>query len=127
MSQATIAGGRRMSTARCYLDPVRTRRNLHIETDALAEGLVLDGKRCTGVRYSVGGEMRDARAGGAVVVSSGTSLELAEIKAGVVLASASPDACAISASRCAMSFPASARTCAIITCRAPAGWWAKRA
>jgi choline dehydrogenase-like flavoprotein len=40
MSQATIAGGRRMSTARCYLDPVRNRRNLHIETEALTEGLV---------------------------------------------------------------------------------------
>jgi choline dehydrogenase len=35
MSQATIAGGRRMSTAHCYLDPVRNRRNLHIETQAL--------------------------------------------------------------------------------------------
>src|SRR6202050_2774894 len=72
MSQATIAGGRRMSTARCYLDPVRTRQNLHIETEALAEGLVLDGKRCTGVRYSVAGEVREARAGREVVVSSGS-------------------------------------------------------
>src|SRR5207302_1137948 len=71
MSQATIAGGRRMSTARCYLDPVRNRRNLHIETEALTEGLVLDGKRCTGVRYSVTGELREARAGRAVVVSAG--------------------------------------------------------
>src|SRR5258708_4463399 len=71
MSQATIAGGRRMSTARCYLDPVRNRRNLHIETEALTEGLVLDGKRCTGVRYSVAGEVRGARAGRAVVVSAG--------------------------------------------------------
>src|SRR5204863_7818049 len=70
MSQATIAGGRRMSTARCYLDPVRNRRNLHIETEALTEGLLLDGKRCTGVRYSVAGELREARAGRAVVVSA---------------------------------------------------------
>ena len=54
MSQATIARGRRMSTARCYLDPVRNRGNLHIETEALTERLLLDGKRCTGVRYSVG-------------------------------------------------------------------------
>ena len=37
MSQATIASGRRMSTARCYLDPIRKRRNLHIETEALTE------------------------------------------------------------------------------------------
>ena len=32
---------------------------------------MLDGKRCTGVRYSVAGEVRDARAGRAVVVSAG--------------------------------------------------------
>jgi choline dehydrogenase-like flavoprotein len=71
MSQATIARGRRMSTARCYLDPVRNRGNLHIETEALTERLLLDGKRCTGVRYSVAGEVREARAGRTVVVSAG--------------------------------------------------------
>jgi choline dehydrogenase len=72
MSQATIAAGRRMSTARCYLDPIRNRRNLHIETNALTEQLLLDGKRCVGVRYSVGGEMREARVNREVVVSAGT-------------------------------------------------------
>ena len=72
MSQATIAGGRRMSTARCYLDPVRTRANLHIETGALAEALLFDGRRCTGVRYSVGADTREARAAREVVVSGGT-------------------------------------------------------
>ena len=55
MSQATSPAGRRMSTARCYLDPIRSRTNLRIETGALTEALLLDGKRCTGVRYSVGG------------------------------------------------------------------------
>jgi choline dehydrogenase len=69
MSQATIASGRRMSTARCYLDPIRNRPNLRIETDALTEALVLDGKRCLGVRYSVAGE---ARAGREVVVCAGS-------------------------------------------------------
>ena len=72
MSQATISGGRRMSTARCYLDPVRNRPNLHIATGAMAERLLFDGKRCTGVRYSLGGEAREARAAGEVVVSGGT-------------------------------------------------------
>jgi choline dehydrogenase len=71
MSQATIARGRRMSTARCYLDPVRNRGNLHIETEAMTERLLLEGKRCTGVRYSVAGEVREARAGRTVVVSAG--------------------------------------------------------
>jgi len=72
MSQATIAAGRRMSTARCYLDPIRKRRNLRIETEALTEALVLDGKRCTGVRYSVAGDVREARAAREAVVSAGT-------------------------------------------------------
>ncbi len=72
MSQATISAGRRMSTARCYLDPILKRANLHIETGALTEALVLDGKRCTGVRYSVGGTTREAHAAREVVVSAGT-------------------------------------------------------
>lgn len=72
MSQASIASGRRMSTARCYLDPIRKRPNLHIETEALAEALVLDGKRCVGIRYSVGGAAREARVGREIVVSAGS-------------------------------------------------------
>jgi choline dehydrogenase len=72
MSQATISSGRRMSTAHCYLDPIRTRANLHIESHALAEALLLDGKRCMGVRYSVRGMPHEARAGREVIVSAGT-------------------------------------------------------
>jgi choline dehydrogenase len=72
MSQATIAAGRRMSTARCYLDPARKRANLHIETGALAEALEFEGLRCTGVRYAVAGATRSARAAREVVVCGGT-------------------------------------------------------
>ncbi|HJU31787.1 MAG TPA: GMC family oxidoreductase N-terminal domain-containing protein [Hyphomicrobiaceae bacterium] len=72
MSQASIADGRRMSTARCYLDPARRRANLRIETNAQAGGLVLDGGRCTGVRYSVGEATREAHAAREVIVSAGT-------------------------------------------------------
>jgi choline dehydrogenase len=73
MSQASISGGRRMSTARCYLDPIRTtRKNLHVETGALAEALVLEAKRCVGVRYSVGDSMREARASREVVMCAGS-------------------------------------------------------
>ncbi|HLG49843.1 MAG TPA: GMC family oxidoreductase N-terminal domain-containing protein [Reyranella sp.] len=72
MSQVTIAKGRRQSTAFCYLDPARSRANLTVETGAHAEGLVLDGKRCVGVRYSVNGQKREARASREVIVSSGS-------------------------------------------------------
>ncbi len=72
MSQATIAGGRRQSTAHCYLDPIRDRRNLEIRTEALSQSLLLEDKRCVGVRYEVGGEAREARVRREVVVSAGT-------------------------------------------------------
>ena len=72
MSQATIAKGRRMSTAHCYLDPIRDRKNLTIVTGALTERLLLEGKRCVGVRYSIDGQTREARAAREVVVSAGT-------------------------------------------------------
>ena len=72
MSQVTIARGRRQSTAYCYLDPVRNRPNLTIEQSAMAGTLILDGKRCAGVRYTVKGEQREARAAREVIVSGGS-------------------------------------------------------
>jgi choline dehydrogenase len=72
MSQVTIAKGRRQSTAYCYLDPARTRPNLTVVQGAMAEALVLEGKRCVGVRYSVGGNRSEARAGHEVIVCGGT-------------------------------------------------------
>src|SRR6056297_525875 len=72
MSQATIARGRRQSTANCYLDPIRKRPNLHIVTEALTETLLLTGKRCIGVRYRVGHVAKEAQAGCEVIVSAGS-------------------------------------------------------
>src|SRR5690242_2825545 len=72
MSQASIDAGRRMSTGRCYLDPIRKRPNLHVETEALAEALVLGGQRCTGIRYSIRGDTREARAAREIIVSAGS-------------------------------------------------------
>ena len=72
MTQATIRGGRRMSTAVCYLDPARSRPNLVIQANALTECVLLDGKRCVGVRYRVDGQQREARANREVIVSAGS-------------------------------------------------------
>jgi choline dehydrogenase len=72
MTQATIRNGRRMSTAFCYLDPARGRPNLTIQANALTECLLFEGKRCVGVRYTVNGQQREARAGREVVVSAGS-------------------------------------------------------
>ena len=72
MTQATIRNGRRMSTAFCYLDPARGRPNLTIQANALTECLLIEGKRCVGVRYTVNGQQREARANREVVVSAGS-------------------------------------------------------
>jgi choline dehydrogenase len=53
--QRTANKGRRMSTARAFLDPARSRSNLTIRTNAHAARLVLDGKRAVGVAYAKGG------------------------------------------------------------------------
>ncbi len=71
MSQATMAGGRRMSTAHCFLRPARRRSNLHIITNALTEKILLEGTKCIGVRYRVGRQTHEARAGREVIISAG--------------------------------------------------------
>ncbi|MFT5173757.1 MAG: choline dehydrogenase [Gammaproteobacteria bacterium] len=72
MSQVTIRGGRRMSTAYCYLDPARDRPNLTIRANALTECVLLEGKKCIGVRYSIKGQQREAMATREVIISAGT-------------------------------------------------------
>jgi choline dehydrogenase len=72
MSQVTINKGRRQSTAYCYLDPARSRANLTIETGAMADSLMMEGKTCVGVRYTVRGDKREARANKEVIVSGGS-------------------------------------------------------
>lgn len=71
MTQTTIRKGRRMSTAFCYLDPARRRANLKILANALTEALLIDGKRCIGVRYKRNGETKIAKANREVIVSGG--------------------------------------------------------
>jgi choline dehydrogenase len=71
MSQATIRKGRRMSTAHCYLEPARSRSNLMIQSRAYTDRLLLDGRRCVGVRYTLNGETVEAAATREVIVSAG--------------------------------------------------------
>ena len=69
----SVGNGRRQSTARAYLEPVRHRRNLDVETDALATGLVIaGGNRVEGVAYERGGLPAKASARREVIVCSGT-------------------------------------------------------
>ncbi|MDE1146903.1 MAG: GMC family oxidoreductase N-terminal domain-containing protein [Azospirillaceae bacterium] len=69
--QVNQKGGRRWSAARAFLDPVRHRPNLSIITGALANRLLFDGKRATGVHLSVPGGNRVLAARREVVVATG--------------------------------------------------------
>ncbi len=71
-TQTTIHRGRRMSAAVCYLKPAMKRANLHVVTDALATGLIMEGKRCVGVRYRHGGKNREARSAIDTILSGGS-------------------------------------------------------
>ncbi len=88
--QLTARKGWRCSAAVAYLRPARNRPNLDIVTGALTHRVVIEGCRATGVEFSIGGEVRTARARGEVVLSAGAIaspclLELSGIGRGDVL------------------------------------------
>ena len=70
--QTTSRRGRRASTAVAYLRPAKTRRNLKIETSALAQRIRFEGRRAVGVEYRKGGgALLSARARKEVLISGG--------------------------------------------------------
>jgi choline dehydrogenase len=89
--ETTIRNGVRWSTARAFLDPVRRRPNLMIVTGAVAERILFDGRRATGLVYRAGGVRREAQASGEVILAAGTFgspqlLEVSGIGPGALLA-----------------------------------------
>ena len=73
MSQVTIARGTPPEHRRSATSIRRAGgRTSSIEQGAMAEALMLEGKRCVGVRYSVDGVQREARASREVIVSGGS-------------------------------------------------------
>jgi choline dehydrogenase len=73
MAQLTAWRGERHSTATQYIKPARKRPNLTVLTGAEVTSLILEGKRCVGVRYRRHGTMHDAKAVREVIVSAGTA------------------------------------------------------
>jgi choline dehydrogenase-like flavoprotein len=63
--------GRRWSAARGFLKPVLHRQNLKLESGCLVEGVDVDGKRVSGVRWRQDGTLRSARCRGEVILSAG--------------------------------------------------------
>jgi choline dehydrogenase len=69
--QTTTRHGRRASTAVAYLRPAKSRKNLQVETAALAERIVFEGRRAVAVEYRTAGGRRTARARREILVASG--------------------------------------------------------
>jgi choline dehydrogenase-like flavoprotein len=67
--QVTQKEGRRFSSARAFLDPVRERNNLTIETGALVERVLFENRRAVGLQLR-GRELR-LNPGGEVIVCAG--------------------------------------------------------
>jgi choline dehydrogenase-like flavoprotein len=67
----TNRAGRRASAAVCYLDPVRNRPNLAIETAARATRILVEDGRATGVEIDRAGRREVLRARRGVVLSAG--------------------------------------------------------
>src|SRR5271167_4180308 len=64
--------GQRIGLDRQVWSPARGRPNLTIQANALTECLLIEGKRCVGVRYNLHGQQREARAHREVIVSAGS-------------------------------------------------------
>jgi choline dehydrogenase len=70
-TQTTISRGRRMSAARCYLEPAKGRANLGIITDVMVQKVLFEGRRAVGVEYRHAGGRIRLRAGREVILAAG--------------------------------------------------------
>ncbi|MEW5421704.1 GMC family oxidoreductase [Amorphus sp. 3PC139-8] len=69
--QMTIKDGRRNSAAAAYLRPAMKRPNLTVRTGALAEKILFDGRRATGIRFQHKGASETATARREVILAGG--------------------------------------------------------
>ncbi len=70
--ETSIGAGKRSSTSRAYLHPVRARPNLTIRTGALTTRILLEHGRAVGVEYAQRGQLRQARARREVLLCAGS-------------------------------------------------------
>ncbi|CAH2106574.1 unnamed protein product [Euphydryas editha] len=69
----TAANGRRFSTYRSYIDPVKNRKNLNIITDAfVTKVLINDDNQAYGIKADILGEKKTFYANKEIIISAGT-------------------------------------------------------
>ena len=69
--QATQNNGQRCSSYHAYIKPNLGRSNLHIETGALVQRIIFEGKRAVGVEYKKGDQVHVVYARHEVILSAG--------------------------------------------------------
>lgn len=69
--QMTTHKGRRMSTARAYITPVKQRPNLQVLTGWQARRVLFEGTRAVGAEFQVGGEQKTLKARKEVILCAG--------------------------------------------------------
>ena len=69
--QTTMKNGKRMSTARAYLNPVTTRYNLDVLTHAQTTRVIFEGKRATAVEFRHDGVNRRIEANKEIILCAG--------------------------------------------------------
>jgi len=69
--QTTTRSGRRASTAVAYLGAARGRRNLRVETAALVQRVMFEGRRAVAVEYRKDGALRTVRARRQIMLCGG--------------------------------------------------------
>ena len=69
--QFSIRNGKRCSTAKGYLRPIKDRKNLTVLTEASVEKITFAGKRATGVLVRHNGVLKTLTAGREVILSAG--------------------------------------------------------
>jgi len=69
--QTTTKNGERASASQTYLKPVRSNRQLTLQTKALAQRLMIENGRATGLQYQHGGQLKTARARKEIIITAG--------------------------------------------------------
>lgn len=73
ISQGTLDKGRRMSTSKAFLSPIKDRNNLYVMKSTRADAILLDDTRATGVRVTLkDGRSIDVKASKEVILSAGS-------------------------------------------------------
>ena len=69
----TIRDGKRCSTSKAFLRPIRDWRNLTVETHALTEQIVIEKERAIGVRFRQRGQSRRVNARREIILCAGAA------------------------------------------------------